>query len=92
MYTPHAWEPEVEAVEVVKQTAQTVTVLESEWNGKRRERKRMNNGDYFDTWEQAKAAMVEQARQNVERSKNELQRRRTRLGQLEAMQPPKATP
>lgn len=91
MYTPHSWKPEVEAVEVVRQTAQTVTVLES-WGGQVRERRRNNYGNYFDTWGQCKVEMIELMRRKVERAKEELQLRRTQLGQLEAMKPPKDTP
>lgn len=75
------YKDEVEAVEVVAETACFVTVLKTDWNGKKCEWRMRKDGSeqVSDTFEAAKEALVEDARQRVKWAEAELQRCKDRL-------------
>jgi hypothetical protein len=47
---------------------------------------------YHKTWEAAHLELLEQANENVERQKRELNRARSELGEIVKMKPPATTP
>jgi len=72
-----SWKPMIDAVEVERVTEHFVYV-----NGRRQAR-----GDFFQTWEEAKAEMVREARRKVEAAATSLAHAQKELAEREAMQP-----
>lgn len=65
----HTWyDARIEEVEVVKETANYVTVVET-WMGKQQEHrdaKRSDHGhNYFDTWAEAKAFLIDREKSTI---------------------------
>ena len=80
-------------VEVLKQTEKTVWIkrLKSYGIGKGEEyttEQCRKDSRFYDTWESAYDFILNQARQNVEREKRNLNAARSRLGEIEKMKPP----
>ena len=70
-------------VDVVKQTDKTVWLT----NGMR-ERKETDYHNYFDTWEEAHAAMVEKAERIVRNTRQRLEHQKGMLGNIKGMKKP----
>ena len=89
MYRAHSWKPEIEAVEVVSETAKFVTIREKTiyQHPAFRDTRRSKDG-FFDTWEECKAAYVLHTTRRVDIAKNELQRLRSVLGNWESLKEP----
>lgn len=86
LYRLHPWKNEIQPVAVLKQTTCFVVWAEDSIGGKieRRERK---EGQFFDTWQDAHAALLKRVRSEVDLAKEVLHKRRSALGQVEAMKP-----
>lgn len=79
----------IEAVEVIRETEQSVVVLSS-WGSKkeRMERKVNDYHRYHDTWGAAHAFLLERARNKVAYAQDELERAARALAEIEAMKEP----
>lgn len=80
---------QIEALEVVKETAHYVTFV-AEWGHRKSEhREKKDSGYYkwFDTWEEAHAYLLERAQGSVRNCSLSLDRARERLRRVEAMKP-----
>lgn len=80
----------IEPVEVVAETAHFVTVRSRAWGGKGKEfdRREKKDGRIFDTFDEAKAAMVEAASVEVKHAEAEWQRLKDRLKKCNDMKAP----
>lgn len=85
MYRIHSWQDQIQPVEVVRQSACFVVWIDKAWNNQ--EKRERREGTFFETWHAAHAALLERARNAVERAKDNLHRKRTALGMVEAMKP-----
>lgn len=85
LFRMHSWRDVIQRVPVVRQSACFVVWIDADWNNN--ERKERREGQFFDTWEAAHAALLERATKAVESSKEILQKKRTALGMVEAMKP-----
>lgn len=83
MYTPHNWRIEVEAFEIVGETPKFVTV-----RGNGGETYRRSKANFYDTWEECRTAMVEEARRQMEGYQRMVHQYSTRMGQLKALKEP----
>ncbi len=78
---------EIEARKVVRETKHRIWFISS-WRGKdseRSENKRSTDQNWFDTWEDAHAFLVEKAQQKVENLRLQLERAKGELGQIKGM-------
>ncbi len=85
MYRAHMWKPEIEAVEIVKETPRFITiryqtVYSKEWH----EERRRKNG-YYATWTECRDAMVFRADRDMQQYKLRVHELSTRIGQLKAL-------
>jgi len=87
MYRVHPWKSEIKAVDVVTRTNCFVTYREDEWPGRPLRKVRIE-GEFFDTWEAAHAALTERVSKAIERAKQALQVHRSELGKIESMRKP----
>jgi hypothetical protein len=82
------WDDKPQKVEVVKQTEKTVTLRKSHpYDGKPYDRK-MVNPDIFDTFDQAKAFMVQKQEDRLKSLRLQLDRENGKLGQLKGLKNP----
>lgn len=74
------WSDKVEPIEVVAETAHFVTVRSKAWgDGKEFARREKKDGKIFDTFEEAKEALIEDSRQRVKNAEANWQREKDRL-------------
>jgi len=79
-----SWHNEILPVEVERETDSSV------WVRGRRQAKRVSGGDcYFDTWEDAHAALMVARQQDVEKARRALEQANSRLGNVKGMKPPR---
>jgi hypothetical protein len=75
----------IEAFKVTRETAKQVCYT---WKGReRREAKRSDWQNWFDTWKEAHQFLLEQARQDIGKAKDELRRAHNDLVEIESMKP-----
>jgi hypothetical protein len=72
----------IEPVEVEKETASSV------WINGRRNNKRSGYDSYFDTWEEAKAYLLEQAERKVAGRRRSLEAANGELGNIRGLKKP----
>jgi hypothetical protein len=85
MYRAHSYRPEIEAVEVVKQTASFATVVEIDWGQRKYERRVKIEGVLFPTWQACKDHQIAHYQRVVEGCKQQLNNARSRLGNWESL-------
>ena len=78
----------IEPVEVVKLTACFVTYIYS-WNSRPTE-SRVSRDGFFDTWDEAKAFLLERAEKKVNSARRTLELARADLGNVKGIKPPTA--
>lgn len=84
------WRFDIDAFEVVKETAKQIVYID-EYNGKRSENRVAKASSYdkwFDTWEDAHAFLIENARAKVESLRMQLERAKGKEGQIRGMKKP----
>ena len=82
------WEPKITPVQVVAFTPNFVTFLETvTWWGEKSRLKdrRERRDDIFPTFEEAKSEAIQRTQRLIDSLKEELQRKRTILGQIESL-------
>ena len=84
----HDWKIEIESMEVVKATEYFVTYRYKDWRGKICETRQQRAGKFFQTWEEAKASMENDAQLRIRDAEDALQRARTKLEQIIALTKP----
>jgi hypothetical protein len=75
---------EIKEVEVIRETPKQV-VIKLRRNGERREDKRSNYMNWFNTWDEAHEFLVEQAREEVNQLCKRLDRAKGELGRIRGM-------
>lgn len=92
IYATHAYiidDKKITRCEVTKRTPKTITVNYScEWTGNWKRTFRLEDGKVFDTWQEAHAALLAAAEQEVAAARLHLQRLNGRLGNVKGMKPP----
>jgi hypothetical protein len=82
---------EIEPVEVVRETkSQVVLLRKGIVQTERREAKRSEYSNWFDTWEEAHAFLIERAEAEVQALRGQLEQAKGRLGNIKGMKPNKA--
>lgn len=83
------WSDMAEPIEVVAETAHFVTVRTKAWgDGKEFDRREKKDGKIFGTFDEAKAALVEDARMRVNHAEAEWQRAKDKLKKRNDMKAP----
>ena len=90
-WTVDRWSQAPQEITIVKETAKTYTEsIVSSWDGKPHEYKRMkDSNNVFATWIEAKAWMVQNAMDNLDYAKQEVDRLRSKLETIKALKEPK---
>lgn len=83
-YMVDSWRDKPRKVEVLKQTDKTVTIFDPEWGLERK----YVNPDIFDSFEQAKAFLIEKQERKLQSMRLDLDRENGRLGNLKGMKDP----
>ena len=79
----------IEPVEVVRHTAKFVIFPKDEfWNKERKEAKRSDWSNYFETWEEAYDYALTKAQAKVDSLRLQLQKANGTLGNIKGMKPP----
>jgi hypothetical protein len=91
--TSSAWStgPKIERVEVIRETEQSVFLPKSrvgKTNGERRAAKHSEWEQYHDTWEAARAYLLEIANDDVTAARLALERANGKLGNIKGMKKP----
>jgi hypothetical protein len=81
---------EIEAVEVLRETKTQVVRAIGRHATERREAKRSEHYNWFDTWGEAHAFLIERAEAEVQALRNRLEQAKGRLGNIKGMKPSKA--
>jgi hypothetical protein len=84
-----AWN-EIEALEVLRETNSQVVRAVGSNAIERREAKRSEHYNWFDTWGEAHAFLIERAEAEVQTLRNKLEQAKGRLGNIKGMKPSKA--
>lgn len=88
MYRARYWDfldNPIDEMEVVKETAKQIVYLDSVWNDKKVSRREFRSGkdhSYHDTWQEARAALIERADSNIKQAQAKLQRQIARRSAL----------
>ena len=79
--------PQIDAVEVIRETAKYVVVPGTSWhkNTERREQKESNRSRWFDTWGEAHEWLMKIAENKVERARSSLESAQSKLLQVKGM-------
>ena len=90
------WGARIVPVLVVKETEKSLWI-KVEWRSRDNVAETLTSqhkksDKYHKTWEAAHLKLLEQANENVERQKRELNRARSELGEIVKMKPPATTP
>lgn len=75
----------VEAIEIISETAKTVTYDAGVYSGLDRERKFAPGHAWFDTWDEAKAWLLKRAQQRVAQRQNDLDAVQNELATIERL-------
>ncbi len=81
----------IEPVQVVAFTDKTVTYLDKQWRFTGPEEffeRKVHRVDLFPSFDEAKTEFLRRAKRDVESAKENLQRKRSALGQVESLKPP----
>ena len=79
----------IEEIEVIRETAKYV-IMAAGLRGERRDAKRSDHMNYFDTWEEARQFLAETARKRITELEEKLVATKKELDAIEAMQESKA--
>ena len=79
----------IEEIEVIRETAKYVVIAAGR-RGERRDAKRSDHTNYFDTWEEARQFLAETARREIADLEEKLVATKKELDVIEAMQEPGA--
>lgn len=83
------WNGKIEEVEVIRETNNFVVLAVTGYQDKNiREAKHSSFHGYYNTWEDAQKNMLEEARQDVERTKDSLKFYQEVLKEIESMKKP----
>jgi hypothetical protein len=80
---------EIEALEVLRETNAQVVRAVGSHASERREAKRSEYYNWFDTWEDAHAFLIERAEAEVQALRGRLEQAKGRLGNIKGMRPNK---
>jgi len=82
----------IQAVEIVRETEQSVFILGSDFRGERerREAKETSYHAYHDSWDEAKQHLMDKAEQEVFAARAALQRAQDKLGNVKGLKKPEA--
>jgi hypothetical protein len=83
-----AYDKNIEPVKVVRETDKKVFFISS-IGITRHEAKRSHYWNWFDTWEEARKFLLDEATAKVNQARNALQRAHDELGNIKGMKPPK---
>jgi len=72
-------------INVVRETKQFVWTEHKGYDGRPDVRQRAKDGEVFETWAEAHAALLAAATRSVDYAKRQLQERRSTLGQIQSM-------
>jgi hypothetical protein len=86
-YKTGGWNTLIEVVEVLKETDKTVTILES-FGKHSRERRYFKQLQFYDTFNDAKQALINSAREKHQAACDNLARCEANLTQIEALEEP----
>lgn len=89
-YRTGGWDCYIEEVEVVRETAKQIILLE-EWRGKKSERrttKRGNYHNYFDSWAEARDFLLEKAHSKVQSTEANFEEAMKKRGEIEKLKEP----
>jgi len=75
------------AIEVTKVTEHFATYMSRGWGDKMEEHREAKKNNFFDTWQEAKDALVAKASRNVDAYKARLHEAKTQLGMMESLKP-----
>jgi hypothetical protein len=81
-YRLHTYQLKIEPVEIVRETKEQVVILDQFY---RKERRHFKGGEYFPTFEDAKAAAIKRSSDQVDRLENSLHHAKTELGMAKAL-------
>lgn len=82
-YTVDGYEAKITEVEIISESAKFVTYNDKFWNKPRREMKADN---YFDSWDAAKAFLVEKYESKVQYARKALESANAKLGNAKGLQ------
>lgn len=81
----YAWLGRIERIEIIKESAKTVT-LKSGISGERRSAKLSEDRGYFDTYQEAKQFLIDQATADLKQLYDQVDRLETKLAKIKEMQ------
>jgi hypothetical protein len=84
------WNAEITKIEVEKETGKSVW-YKGYGDKLRQERKRTDNHEYFDTWEEAHDSLIEKAQIEVDSKRRQLELSRGKLGNIKGMKCPEVS-
>jgi len=62
--------PKITPIECSKETAQFVTVIEKDWNGKACERRHLKEGEFFSSFEEARRYKIHQLEKAIQSNRD----------------------
>jgi hypothetical protein len=81
-YRLHSYQLKIEPVEIVRETKEQVVIFDHFYG---KERRHFKGGEYFSTFEDAKAEAIKRASDQVARLQNSLHHAKTELGMAESL-------
>lgn len=87
-YKTSSWRLDIQEVEILKESEHFVFIDHKDCASSYREAKRSDSGGYYDTFEEAKAALIETKERKVESYRNGLQHYEMELEKVRSLTAP----